>query len=116
MSFSFPAPPKALGKWYGDQNFYSERSLQIFTERNHKTTRRRCQVLQNTNSCRKSLRKWFDFSRFFITFGFGYQGFYQHAEEDDPQRIEAIISRAVEDADWIVKKVITKEISLYKFQ
>lgn len=31
-------------------------------------------------------------------------GFYQHAEEDDPQRIEAIISRAVEDADWIVKK------------
>ena len=54
----------------------------------------------------------FDFSRFFITFGLGYQGFYQHAEEDDPQRIEAIISRAVEDAAWIVKKVITKRNSL----
>ena len=60
------------------------------------------------------LHNWVDFRETFINFE--YQGFYQHAEEDDPQRIEAIISRAVEDADWIVKKVITKEISLYKFQ
>lgn len=28
----------------------------------------------------------------------------QHAEEDDPERIQQIIERSVEDAQWIVKK------------
>jgi len=28
----------------------------------------------------------------------------QHAEEDDPERIQQIIERSIEDAQWIVKK------------
>jgi hypothetical protein len=34
-----------------------------------------------------------------------FQGFEQHKEESDPDRIKQIISRSVEDAAWIVKKV-----------
>jgi hypothetical protein len=33
------------------------------------------------------------------------QGFKSHADEDDPQRIQQIISRAIEDAKWIAQKV-----------
>ena len=33
-------------------------------------------------------------------------GFEQHKEEDDPERIEQIISRSIEDAHWILKKVL----------
>ena len=32
----------------------------------------------------------------------------QHAEEDDPERLQQIIDRALQDADWIIKKVKTK--------
>ena len=28
----------------------------------------------------------------------------QHVEEDDPERIQQIIDRAVRDAEWILKK------------
>ena len=35
-------------------------------------------------------------------------GFQQHAEEDDPERLQQIIDRALQDADWIIKKVKTK--------
>ena len=33
------------------------------------------------------------------------QGFKSHADEDDPERIQQIISRAMEDAKWIAQKV-----------
>ncbi|CAH1987586.1 unnamed protein product [Acanthoscelides obtectus] len=33
------------------------------------------------------------------------QSFKQHVNEKDPERIEQIIRRAYEDADWILKKV-----------
>lgn len=32
------------------------------------------------------------------------QGFNQHTEETDPERITQIINRAIEDGKWIVKK------------
>ncbi|KAK2151956.1 hypothetical protein LSH36_344g00011 [Paralvinella palmiformis] len=32
------------------------------------------------------------------------QGFKSHADEDDPERVKQIISRALEDAEWIIKK------------
>ncbi|CAG0897909.1 unnamed protein product, partial [Darwinula stevensoni] len=32
------------------------------------------------------------------------QGFQQHIDEDDPERIQQIIIKAVEDAKWVVKK------------
>ena len=43
----------------------------------------------------------------FLTFHYflNFQGYQQHAEEDDQERIKQIIQRSVEDADWIVKKV-----------
>ena len=28
----------------------------------------------------------------------------QHSEEDDPERVQQIIDRAVRDAEWILKK------------
>jgi len=31
-------------------------------------------------------------------------GYEQHSEEDDPERIQQIIQRSVEDAEWILKK------------
>jgi len=36
------------------------------------------------------------------------QGFNSHKDETDPERIEQIMSRAAEDAEWIVKKYVTK--------
>ena len=33
------------------------------------------------------------------------QGFEQHTDETDPERIKQIIERSIEDSDWIVKKV-----------
>ena len=33
------------------------------------------------------------------------QGYEQHSDERDPERIQQIIDRSIEDADWIVKKV-----------
>ncbi|MEE6468766.1 hypothetical protein FKM82_008372 [Ascaphus truei] len=32
------------------------------------------------------------------------QSFRVHADEDDPQRIQQIIKRAIEDADWVMNK------------
>ncbi|NWS96895.1 LYRM9 protein, partial [Mionectes macconnelli] len=32
------------------------------------------------------------------------QGFRVHADEDDPERIQQIIKRAIEDADWVMNK------------
>lgn len=34
-----------------------------------------------------------------------FQGFEQHADETDPERIRQIIERSIQDAAWIVKKV-----------
>ncbi|KAM9208115.1 LYR motif-containing protein 9 isoform 1-T2 [Dugong dugon] len=33
------------------------------------------------------------------------QNFQVHADEDDPERIQQIIKRAIEDADWLMNKV-----------
>uniref|UniRef100_A0A8C9W6P9 LYR motif-containing protein 9 n=1 Tax=Scleropages formosus TaxID=113540 RepID=A0A8C9W6P9_SCLFO len=33
------------------------------------------------------------------------QGFNSHSDEDDPERIQQIIKRAIDDADWILEKV-----------
>ncbi|CAI9615928.1 unnamed protein product [Staurois parvus] len=33
------------------------------------------------------------------------QSFQVHADEDDPERIQQIIKRAIEDADWVMNKV-----------
>ncbi|XP_008070021.1 LYR motif-containing protein 9 [Carlito syrichta] len=33
------------------------------------------------------------------------QSFRVHADEDNPERIQQIIKRAIEDADWIMNKV-----------
>ena len=33
------------------------------------------------------------------------KSFNTHSDETDPDRVQQIISRAVEDADWVVKKV-----------
>ena len=38
-------------------------------------------------------------------FTFLIQGFSQHLDETDPERIKQIIERAVEDAKWVVDKV-----------
>ncbi|KAK4294101.1 hypothetical protein Pmani_033251 [Petrolisthes manimaculis] len=32
------------------------------------------------------------------------QGFTQHSDESDPERVRQIINRAIEDATWLVKK------------
>ncbi|XP_027717974.1 LYR motif-containing protein 9 isoform X1 [Vombatus ursinus] len=32
------------------------------------------------------------------------QSFRVHADEDNPERIQQIIRRAIEDADWVMKK------------
>uniref|UniRef100_T1J7J9 LYR motif-containing protein 9 n=1 Tax=Strigamia maritima TaxID=126957 RepID=T1J7J9_STRMM len=36
------------------------------------------------------------------------QGFNSHSDESDPDRIKQIISRALDDADWIMKKYTKK--------
>ena len=33
------------------------------------------------------------------------QGYSQHTEEDDPERIKQIVKRAKQDAKWVVEKV-----------
>uniref|UniRef100_A0A8C7CY41 LYR motif-containing protein 9 n=2 Tax=Oncorhynchus TaxID=8016 RepID=A0A8C7CY41_ONCKI len=33
------------------------------------------------------------------------QGYNSHTDEDDPERIQLIIQRAISDADWILDKV-----------
>ena len=33
----------------------------------------------------------------------------QHREEDDPERIQQIMDRAVKDAEWILKKYTNKK-------
>ncbi|XP_055929869.1 LYR motif-containing protein 9-like [Argiope bruennichi] len=35
------------------------------------------------------------------------QSFNSHLDETNPERIKQIMSRAIEDAEWIVKKVLT---------
>jgi len=32
------------------------------------------------------------------------QGFNSHSDETDPERIQQIISRAIQDCEWIIKK------------
>lgn len=34
-----------------------------------------------------------------------FQSFKVHADEDNPERIQQIIKRAIEDADWVMEKV-----------
>jgi len=41
-----------------------------------------------------------------IKFHIYFQGFGQHAEETDPERIEQITKRALEDSQWILNKVM----------
>ncbi|KAG7263767.1 hypothetical protein CRUP_008705 [Coryphaenoides rupestris] len=36
------------------------------------------------------------------------QGYNSHMDEDDPERIQMIIQRAITDADWILDKYIKK--------
>jgi len=36
-------------------------------------------------------------------------GYEQHSDEKDPERIQQIIDRSIEDADWIVKKYSQKK-------
>jgi len=36
------------------------------------------------------------------------QGFNSHKDESDPERVQQIINRAIEDAEWIVKKYTQK--------
>ncbi|XP_068945942.1 LYR motif-containing protein 9 isoform X1 [Petaurus breviceps papuanus] len=38
------------------------------------------------------------------------QSFRVHADEDNPERIQQIIRRAIEDADWVMKKPIRKGV------
>uniref|UniRef100_A0A8C0ZIY4 LYR motif-containing protein 9 n=1 Tax=Cyanistes caeruleus TaxID=156563 RepID=A0A8C0ZIY4_CYACU len=35
------------------------------------------------------------------------QSFKVHADEDDPERIQQIIKRAIEDADWVMNKLVS---------
>uniref|UniRef100_A0A3Q1H2X2 LYR motif-containing protein 9 n=1 Tax=Acanthochromis polyacanthus TaxID=80966 RepID=A0A3Q1H2X2_9TELE len=37
------------------------------------------------------------------------QGYNSHSDEDDPERIQMIIQRAITDADWILNKVSMRE-------
>lgn len=37
------------------------------------------------------------------------QGFIQHSDETDPERVKQIIARAVEDGKWIVEKYSEKQ-------
>jgi len=36
-------------------------------------------------------------------------GYEQHIDEKDPERIQQIIDRSIEDANWIVKKYVDKK-------
>nr|XP_046245273.1 LYR motif-containing protein 9 [Scatophagus argus] len=37
------------------------------------------------------------------------QGYNSHSDEDDPERIQMIIQRAIADADWILGKYTKKK-------
>uniref|UniRef100_A0A146ZNM3 LYR motif-containing protein 9 n=2 Tax=Fundulus heteroclitus TaxID=8078 RepID=A0A146ZNM3_FUNHE len=37
------------------------------------------------------------------------QGYNSHSDEDDPERIQMIIQRAVKDAEWILEKYAKKK-------
>ncbi|XP_005807792.1 LYR motif-containing protein 9 isoform X2 [Xiphophorus maculatus] len=37
------------------------------------------------------------------------QGYNSHSDEDDPERIQMIIQRAVKDAEWILDKYTKKK-------
>ncbi|XP_018556966.1 LYR motif-containing protein 9 isoform X1 [Lates calcarifer] len=39
------------------------------------------------------------------------QGYNSHSDEDDPERIQMIIQRAIADADWILDKVCLWSVS-----
>lgn len=41
---------------------------------------------------------------------FGFQGYNSHSDEDDPERVQMIIQRAIADSDWILDKVRTKAV------
>lgn len=43
------------------------------------------------------------------------QGFGQHAEENDPERIKQIIKRAMEDSNWIINKVCDLKFPVLKY-
>ncbi|XP_067866660.1 LYR motif-containing protein 9 isoform X1 [Heterodontus francisci] len=38
------------------------------------------------------------------------QNFKVHADEDDPERIQQIIKRAIEDADWVLAKIFMNKV------
>lgn len=40
----------------------------------------------------------------------GFQGYTSHSDEDDPERIQMIIQRAVADAGWVLDKVGMKAL------
>ncbi|XP_068565674.1 LYR motif-containing protein 9 [Cebidichthys violaceus] len=37
------------------------------------------------------------------------QGYTSHSDEDDPERVQMIIQRAVTDADWVLDKYTKKK-------
>ena len=41
------------------------------------------------------------------------QGFIQHSDEIDPERVKQIIERAVQDGKWIIEKVILVLLNYY---
>lgn len=43
------------------------------------------------------------------------QSFKVHADEDDPERIQQIIKRAIEDADWVMNKVSASDCLHFGF-
>lgn len=43
------------------------------------------------------------------------QSFKVHADEDDPERIQQIIKRAIEDADWVMNKVSALDCLYFGF-
>lgn len=43
------------------------------------------------------------------------QSFKVHADEDDPERIQQIIKRAIEDADWVMNKVSSSDCLHFGF-
>jgi len=51
--------------------------------------------------CRRFTFSAVRFQRDFLLF----QSYNSHADEDDPERIQMIIQRAISDADWILTKV-----------
>lgn len=44
---------------------------------------------------------------------FCFQGYNSHSDEDDPERVQMIIQRAIADADWILDKVRMKAFYIF---